>query len=149
MTRQGTQRRRLGAAAIEFAFVFPFVFAIFFAFVEHGRLGMIQSLLQNAAREGGRYAAVTITDPLVDESDIVDWVNKEMLGYDASLAGYTVDVFLTDSSGNDLGDYKAAQYSQLIAVQITGTHEVWLPLVTLLPPTIDLDVRAICMAEAN
>jgi Flp pilus assembly protein TadG len=143
------QPRRPGAAAIEFAFVFPIVFAIFFSFVEHGRYAMIKSLVQNACREGARYAAVTITDPNIDETEIIDWVDDRMMGYQNSLAGYNVQVFLTNPNGDNLGDYENALYSQMVAVQITGTHEVWLPIVTMLPPTLEINMRAVCMAEAN
>lgn len=144
-----TNRRRLGAAAIEFAFVFPLVFSIFFCFIEHGRYAMIKSLVQNACREGARYAAVTITDPNIDETEIEDWVNNAMLGYQNTLAGYDVQVYLTNTNGDNLGDYESALYTQMVAVQITGTHEVWMPYFTMLPPTLQIDMRAVCMAEAN
>lgn len=142
-------RPRGGAAAIEFALVCPFVFMIFFAFVEHGRYAMIANLVQNACREGARYAAVTTSDADVDDADIIAWVDAQMVGQQYSLVGYTVSVFRTDGTGANLGTWKNAQYGQFVAVRLEGTHSVWLPLLTFLPPTIDIDRRAISVAEAN
>lgn len=149
---------RNGAAAIEFAFLFPLVFAIFFAFVEHGRYMMVKDIVQNAAREGARYAAVTTNDLTIDDDDIKAWVLRWMVGQEAHLTNYECNVYKTDATGtipvdkkgNVLpGTWKSLQYSQLIAVQIKGTHTVWLPILTMLPPTMDLDVKAISSAEAN
>src|SRR5438067_5589374 len=52
------QNRRPGAHLVEFAVVSIFFFLILFGILEYGRLVMIINLMDNAAREGARYAVV-------------------------------------------------------------------------------------------
>jgi Flp pilus assembly protein TadG len=156
-----TQTARRGAAMIEFAFAFPIVLFLFFAMMEYGRYFMIKDLLQNAAREGARYAAVTTSLPAdeVDDDQIIEWVNLWMVGQNNTLTGYDVTVFRTDNTGADLGDWKNAGYGQQIAVRIEGTHKAVLPvfpylgqqlsLLRIISSEIDLDVRAVVVAESN
>ena len=72
MTRTSGKKpwRRYGAAAVEMAFVAPFVFLLVFASFEFARMMMVRQALTNAAREGCRNAALasTLKD---DRSDAV------------------------------------------------------------------------------
>ena len=49
--------QRSGVAAVEFAFVFPFILAFLLGIWDVGRLLEVQQVMSNAAREGGRQAA--------------------------------------------------------------------------------------------
>ena len=51
-------RRRRGVVAVEFAFVAPMLLAIVFGMIEITRAYDAQYLLQSAAREGARFAAM-------------------------------------------------------------------------------------------
>lgn len=151
---------RRGAAMVEFAFMFPIVMVFFFAMLEYGRYFAIKDLMQNAAREGARYAAVTTSDPTIIDGDITAWVDRAMSGQQASLTGYTVTVFRTDDTGADLGSWKNAAYSQQIAVRVEGTHSAIMPVfpwvgtdgiqsMRIISDSVALDVRAVVVAEAN
>ncbi len=48
------QRRRRGAAVVEFAAVAPVLFLLIFGMIEFGRMVMVQQVLTNASREGAR-----------------------------------------------------------------------------------------------
>ena len=50
----GAGKRRLGAAATEFAIVAPVFFLMIIGFIEFGRALMVQQVLINASREGQR-----------------------------------------------------------------------------------------------
>lgn len=50
-------RRRRGVAAVEFAIVLPVLILMLVGLWEVGRMVMVQQLLANAAREGGRAAS--------------------------------------------------------------------------------------------
>jgi TadE-like protein len=51
-------RRPLGQALVEFAFVAPIFFFMLFAIIDFGRYVYYVQILNNAAREGARYAIV-------------------------------------------------------------------------------------------
>lgn len=55
-TESGSQRNSRGAVAIEFAFLFPAFFLIFYAIITYGLIFAAQQTLTLAAAEGGRAA---------------------------------------------------------------------------------------------
>jgi Flp pilus assembly protein TadG len=57
----GTHHDERGQSAIEFAFVLPFVFLIIFVAAEATSILKTWMVLENASREGARYAAVRKT----------------------------------------------------------------------------------------
>ena len=71
---------RSGAAAVEAAFILIPVMLIVFGIFQYGRLLMDWNVLNNAAREGCRYALVNIETDRVTNSlntlalEIVQWV---------------------------------------------------------------------------
>jgi len=160
-------QKRSGAAAVEFAFVFLPVFVIFFSFIEHGRYFMVLDLMQNAAREGARYAAVisnsgevddanTVTDTAIKKQKIIDWVDYWMLNQDLNLTDYTVKLYASSLegvagvTGEDSPDsWRNLSYGDMLTVKITGGHKVILPILTMLPATMNMDVRAVSVAEGN
>lgn len=65
-TGRSRSARSRGQALVEFALVAPFFFALLFSIVEFGRAIYFMQILNNAAREGARYAIVhgnESTDP--------------------------------------------------------------------------------------
>ncbi len=63
MRRAGRSHDR-GQALVEFAFVFPIIALLAFAFVDVGRAVFGYNTLTNAAREAARVAAVNQVDPV-------------------------------------------------------------------------------------
>jgi Flp pilus assembly protein TadG len=57
------QARTRGAAAIEFAFIFPLFFTIFYATVSYSVTLLVQMGISNAAADGAR-TAIQLVDPL-------------------------------------------------------------------------------------
>jgi hypothetical protein len=63
----GSRRRRdrvRGQALVEFAFIFPLIAVLAFAFIDLGRAAFQQNTLADAAREASRVAAVNQVDPV-------------------------------------------------------------------------------------
>jgi hypothetical protein len=56
--------RRRGQALVEFAFVFPLIAFLAFAFIDLGRAAFQQNTLADAARQASRVAAVNQVDPV-------------------------------------------------------------------------------------
>lgn len=54
----------MGQALVEFAFIFPLIALLAFAFIDIGRAVFTQNTLGNAAREASRVAAVNQLDPV-------------------------------------------------------------------------------------
>jgi len=57
-------RRRSGQALVEFAFVFPLIALLAFAFIDLGRAVFAYNTLTNAARQGARVITVSQLDPV-------------------------------------------------------------------------------------
>jgi hypothetical protein len=55
---QGRRRKRAGQALTEFALVAPWFFLLLFGIIEAGRFMLYYETLNNATREGARYAIV-------------------------------------------------------------------------------------------
>ena len=62
--KQQKTRKRRGAVAVEFAFIAPVLLSIVLGMIELTRAYDAQNLLQTAAREGARFAAMDRTDML-------------------------------------------------------------------------------------
>ncbi len=146
--------KRRGAATVEAAIVLPLVFLFIFGILEYGRYLMMLQITTNAAREGARYA-VSHTNPIVisgltygnGTSDVVNTVNTAMGGQ--SLSGQSVQVYTSDSLGNNLGTWTDTQAGQAICVRITGDYQVMLAKMLYLPATIPVVAQSVMRSESN
>jgi len=89
--RKHRSGRRWGAAAIETAMVMIPMTMFLFGVFEYGRLLMNWNLLNNAAREGCRYALVNNTSGTISTS-VQTTVTNYMAGQSGSFTGFTVTV---------------------------------------------------------
>lgn len=152
--RSPRARRRSGTALVETALVLPVCLLFIFGIMEYGRYLMMMHLTNNAAREGARYA-VSHTVPVIIEgttygnatSDVVDVVNKFMTN--KRLVGQSVSVYLSDSSGNNIGTWTTADAGQSICVQVSGKFQWFAPKLLRLPSQSNVQVRAVMRSESN
>jgi Flp pilus assembly protein TadG len=95
--RSDRRRSRLGAATVETALVLPIFFMVMVGIVEIGRAFMVSQLLTNAAREGGRIAAMNGST----NSEVIQTV-KDVAEKTAGLApgDVQVTITITEASGN-------------------------------------------------
>lgn len=126
--------RRLGAAALETALVCIPLFMFIFGVFEYGRMLMAWNVLDNAAREGCRWALVNNTDPTIS-TDVTTQVTNRMAGLNTTaFSGFTVRVSGTHNgttyTGNNVNSLVAGD---LITVTVTGTYQFMniIPLVTM------------------
>ncbi|HEV2968401.1 MAG TPA: TadE/TadG family type IV pilus assembly protein [Pirellulales bacterium] len=107
-------RYRRGAAAVEFALVAPVFFILLFGLIEYGRAVMVQQILTNAAREGGRVAILTTATSTSVKSAVTTYLTN------AGISGATPTVS---------PDPATATSGQTITVQVTVpfTSVSWLP----------------------
>jgi Flp pilus assembly protein TadG len=130
IVRETRRRRRQGVAAVETALVVLLTTTIVFGVFEYGRMLMDLNLLDNAAREGCRYALANNTS-LTISTDVQGIVTGYMAGETASFTNFTVTVSGTKngvaSTVNNLSP------GDMITVTVTGTYKFLniVPLITM------------------
>jgi Flp pilus assembly protein TadG len=110
---------RRGATVVETAFVVIPLLMFIFAIFEYGWLLMNWNLLNNAAREGCRYALVNNTSSTIN-TDVQTVVNNYMAGEGANFNSFTVTV-----SGTHLGvstPVNNLTAGDMISVTVTGQY---------------------------
>jgi Flp pilus assembly protein TadG len=142
-TRPETQRR--GAVALEMAICLLFFLMAVFGVFEFGRLMMVRHVMVNAAQVGARAAQVTT---YVDTTAQIQAVVQSAMG-PVNLKNLNIQVYQTDSSGNNVGAWTSAGFGSGIAVQIDGDYTPMVPTMKILPSTLHLSTRAIMDSEAN
>ena len=114
--------RRKGAVALETALVMIPLISLIFGVFEFSRLLMHWNLLNNAAREGCRYAVVNNTDPTIT-ADVQTTVTKFMAGQTTAFNNFTVTV-----SGTHLGvatPVNNLTAGDLVTVTVSGHVQVY------------------------
>jgi TadE-like protein len=94
--RRGIARDRRGQALVEFAVVAPLFFFMLFAIIDFGRYVYYVQILNNAAREGARYAIVngdasfTPVGPAADDPKVETVVKNYAVGVIGSDAVFDI-----------------------------------------------------------
>jgi len=154
--RQSRRRaQRKGTAAVQAAIVLPILFLFLFGILEYCRYVMLLQVLNNAAREGCRYA-VMHTDPQVingvtygnANSDVTTLVSNCLAGQ--ALSGQSITVFGSDSLGNSNGvSWQSTQNGQWITVKITGNFVSLLPNFLHLANSFTVTAESVMRSEGN
>jgi Flp pilus assembly protein TadG len=114
-------KRRGGAAAVELAFLAPFLVAIILGMFEIGRALMVKQTLSAAARKGCRTGILH----QYGNADIINDVNNVMQdnGFDVTLfnppAIGAITITVTDPKGNALADSLDAPEGSTVSVQVS------------------------------
>jgi Flp pilus assembly protein TadG len=152
--RRRSQRNRRGGAAVEAALVLPMIVMFLFGVLEYGRYIMTLQVMTNAAREGARFA-LAHTQPVTvggttygnSTSDVSSVVNKALAGQ--ALQGQNVQIYASDSLGNNIGSWNNAEAGDLVCVRITGNYKSVITSLLHLSPTIPVSVQAAMRSESN
>lgn len=141
--RKPHERRRCGAAAVETALVMIPMIMFIFGLFEYSRLLMDWNLLNNAAREGCRYALVNNTSATIN-TDVSALVTTYMAGRVSSFNSLTVTVSGTHQGVSTAVNNLAA--GDLIVVEVSGQYKFMnvIPLVTMPSLTLTSAVTMVC-----
>lgn len=146
--------KRPGTSLVEFAFVAPVFFLIFFGVFEYARFLFTIQLLNNAAREGARYAVVTVETETT--AGVQTYVNGYMAGQGASqLVSYSSSSNITvytanPTTGANTGtNWQNAAWGDGIGVSVSGTYQPILPGFLLLNSSITVSGTCVISCEAN
>lgn len=153
MNMRRQSRRRPAATMVETAVVIAIFLLLLFGLFEYGRFIMTRQLMQNAAREGARWAVVhTYTGTLEQIQDVVDDKldegRRQLVGYDktVNIRAYATDtagVEITGKAWNDVG------FAENIAVEITGEYRPILPTFLFMDSSITISAKSVMASEAN
>ena len=164
--------RRRGATLVEVALLLGIFLLFLFGIFEYGRYLMVLHVATNAARDGARYASVNVArdgnfdtagaplndslgDPLVA---IEEYTRRRMGGLDGMLAGFDVAVFPCDNAkmyedpprfepkGGGAA-WNAAQFTERIAVRITGKYRPVLPTFLFMDDEVEVRITAAMTSE--
>jgi Flp pilus assembly protein TadG len=153
-TRAARPNRRHAAAVVEAAIVLPLVIMFLLGILEYGRYVMTLQVLTNAAREGVHYA-LSHTEPVTLQgvtygnlnSDVTDVVDNFSAGQ--KLTGQTIQVFASDTFGNNTGPWTDAGAGESITVRITGNYNFVVPQMLYLPSSVPVVAQAVMRSEGN
>ncbi|MEX0612060.1 MAG: TadE/TadG family type IV pilus assembly protein [Pirellulales bacterium] len=106
---------RRGAAAVEFALVSPLLFLLCLGMLEFGRMMMVQEIVTNAAREGGRKAIL----PGVTDGDVASAVDSYFAT--CGISGHTISVLPSTTSA-------AAGTPIKVTASVPYNNVSWLPI---------------------
>lgn len=138
------RRRSRGQALVEFALLAPVFFLVLFAIIEAGRFMFYYEVLNNATREGARYAIVNGANSLVcptgppadgsipcdtDGSDVEQRVR------DASFGALGLGVAVISEWSNPEDNSRGAT----VKVSATYTYTSLVPIVPLPPITVEAE----------
>jgi len=140
--------RRDGGTLVEFAVVISLFLLLAFGIFEYSRMIMMRQLVENAAREGARFAVVHTYDSTTP--DVEARVRQRFAGLDGQLQNLTIQVFRCDAAtGANLGPWTDAQFGQSICVRVTGNFNTVLPSFLFMRNPIPIEGRVIMNSEAN
>jgi Flp pilus assembly protein TadG len=112
--------RRRGSVMVETAIVLIPLTSLIFGVFEYSRLIMDWNLLNNAAREGCRYAIANNTSPTIS-TDVQTRVTTFMAGHTSSFTNFTVIVSGTHQGVSTPVNNLSA--GDLVTVAVSGTYK--------------------------
>ena len=152
--RSQQRNRRPAASLVEFAFVVPVMLLLLMGVFEYARYLFTLQLVNNAAREGARYAVVNITTDTT--ASVQTYVDNYLAGQGASqFVGYTpssnITVYMADPvTGQNTGQsWQNAYWGNAIGVSITGTYQPIVPGLLSMTSSMTLTGTCVITVEAN
>jgi Flp pilus assembly protein TadG len=155
MTRRDNRgNRRTAASVVEFAVVAPVLLLFLFGLLEYSRLMFTIQMLNNAAREGARYAVVNVGT--VTTANVQDYVNNYLVGQGTQqLTGFnkttSITVYQADSTTglNNGQPWQNSPWGKAIGVSITGTYKPFVPGLIKLTGSLTLTGTCVMTTEVN
>jgi Flp pilus assembly protein TadG len=136
---------------VEFVLVVSIALVFLFGMFEYGRFVFMLQVVNNAAREGARFAVVHTGDGTTKQQ-VIDEVTARMASRQSELAGFTVDVLNVDpSTGAQIANtqWNDATFGNAIEVRITGTYSPILPVFLRTSSSISIKASAMMSSEGN
>lgn len=145
--KQAIHQPRRGAAAIELAFVLPVFFLMVLGVMEYGRYLMAQQALDNAVRNGARYAVVNSNN---GSTSLVQSAVMQRLTPIQNMINPSVSVYQADpTTGANIGAWTSAPYGGTITVSVSGTYAPMFANLLKLPVSLTMQSDTMMTCEGN
>lgn len=149
------RKGRSGSTIVQAAITLPMLFLFLFGILEYCRYVMLLQVLNNAAREGCRYAVMHTNPQVINgvtygnaTSDVTTLVSNCLAGQ--ALNGQSVTVYGSDSVGVSSGvSWQNTQSGQWITVKITGNFVSILPSFLHLASSFTVTAESVMRSEGN
>ena len=138
---------RRGTTTVELAFVIVIFTMIMFGILEYCLIVYTTVIVENAAREGARYAVVNASDTTM-VSDTQGYVLTLMGNLNTKDAPYACNVYLADTNGNNIGAATGAKFGQYICVDVSVTYTPVTPGLLYLK-TFTIRSKSSMISESN
>jgi Flp pilus assembly protein TadG len=139
------KRIRRGASTVELALVLPICFVFIFGLFDFCRVLMMRQVVDNAAREGARFATVSLYT--VTTAQVQTMVQNFLAGQAPTA---TISVYLANpTTGANIGTWETAEQGQAIGVQVSTTYTPILSKFSLLPSSVPVSATVIMRSEGN
>ena len=142
-----TKRQRKGATVVEMAVVVTIFVMLLFGILEYCMIIYHTNVVENAAREGARYAVVNISDATL-VSDTETYVKSMMVGIDTKDTPYSCTLYKADANGNNIGAATGANFGQYVCVDVSVTYVPMTPGLLYLK-TFTIRSKCSMISEAN
>lgn len=145
--------RRPAATLVETSVVISIALLFMFGIFEYGRFVMTKQLMENAAREGARWAVVHTYDGTT--AQVQDAADAKLGVGRQQLVGYVKTTNITVAAADDAGNtisgkaWNDAAFGENVSVTITGTYKPSLPNILFLRSTFTVTAKAVMASEAN
>lgn len=151
---------RKGAVAVEFAMASVLFFLFLFGIIEYGRFVFMYNLLENATREGCRFAVVNTNLEPTPPDTPTDVVKRETEKYLSTakdtyqnlsivITAYVGQPGFGETLGQARPTWTDARVNDLIQVRSQADFKPILPQFLLMGNTIQLNCVAAMYSEAN
>ena len=140
--------KRSGTSIVELAVVIVIFSMLMFGILEYCLIVYTTNVVENAAREGSRYAVVNSTDSTMI-TDTKSYVQSLMGGMDQTMSGYSCTIYQADATGTLVNsDPTVAQFGQYICVEVSLNY---VPITPGLIYLKQFTIRSKCcmISEAN
>src|SRR5262245_20353770 len=144
---------RRGAALVETSLVLCIFLLFLFGILEYARFVMVYQAMQNAAREGARYAIAVINPDTVNNANIDAEVKRRLKGMDRNVNNFTVTIYAivmrNGVQGTQLANRYDASSNDGVVVEISYNYKPALPSFLLVKSSIPIKARCVMYAEGN
>ncbi len=139
---------RRGTTTVEVAVVVVIFLMFLFGILEYCRLIYVRQVVENAAREGARYAIVnTYVSSVVTDTQAV--VKGKMGGLDKTLQNYSCQLYAADASGNNIGSPQNVPFGQYVCCDVSLTYSPIVPSLLFMNKTLTIRSKCCMGSEAN
>lgn len=154
MTYRSSSARR-AATLVEASAVISIFFLFLFGIFEYGRFVMTLQAVENAAREGARYAIAHTNDATA--TDVQNRVKQKLGGIDTKMQNFQIVVTgivlrpqnSSQTAGQTLSNWTSASPTDGVSVQVTGDFIPILPSLLRMGSKIPVNVRSVMYSEGN